>query len=280
LPGPPLALVVINWIPPSLFATRPRFSSMQLTELGLTPVSPGWWAAAPVRLGAVCAVTVAFAALGYLIRGVSRSGAVAGAVICFALFAAAGPGAFAALFAVFAVTWLATRMGRARKQRLGTAEAGAGRTAAQVFANLGVASGCALLYGFRGSNVLLLAMTASLAEAAADTVSSEIGQAFSESARLITTFEQVPAGTDGGITLGGTVAGGFAAALVGLSCTQTGLVPMRRLWVAVACGVLGMLLDSYMGAWFERRGRLSNEAVNFAGTAVAALVAVFLSIVS
>jgi len=244
---------------------------MRLAELGLTRVSPGWWAATPVRLGAVCLLTVAFAALGHLIRGVSRSGALAGAVVCFALFAAAGPGAFAALFSVFAVTWLATRMGRPRKQLLGTAEAGAGRTAAQVFANLGVASGCALLYGSRGANVFLLAMTASLAEAAADTVSSEIGQAFSESARLITTFEQVPAGTDGGITLGGTVAGVFAAALVGLSCTQTGLVPMRRLWVAVACGVLGMLLDSYLGAWFERRGRLSNEAVNFVGTAAAAL---------
>lgn len=244
---------------------------MQLIELGLTPVSPGWWAAAPVRLGAVCGVTVVFAALGYLIRGVSRSGAVAGAVVCFALFAAAGPGAFVALFSVFAVTWLATRMWRTRKQRLGTAEGGRGRTAAQVFANLGIASTCALLYASRGSKVFLLALTAALAEAAADTVSSEVGQASSESARLITTFEHVPAGTDGGITLGGTVAGVFAAALVGLSCTLTGLVPMRWLSVAVACGVLGMLLDSYLGAWFERRGRLNNDAVNFVGTAAAAL---------
>jgi uncharacterized protein (TIGR00297 family) len=244
---------------------------MQLNGFDLTRISPGWWMAQPVRLWVVCAVTVAFAALGYLIRGVSRSGAIAGAVVCFALFAAAGPGAFAALFSIFVVTWLATRVGRGRKQRLGTAEAGAGRTAAQVFANLGVAGGCALVYGSCGSKVLLLAMTASLAEAAADTVSSEIGQAFSESARLITTFEQVPAGTDGGITLGGTVAGLFAAALVGLSCTQTGLVLMGRLWEVVACGVLGMLLDSYLGARFERRGRLSNNAVNFIGTAVAAL---------
>lgn len=224
-------------------------------------------------MGVVCAVTVAFAALGYLIRGVSRSGAVAGAAVCFALFAAAGPGAFGSLFSVFVVTWLATQMGRARKQRLGTAEGGAGRTAAQVLANLGIASGCALLYASRGSKVFLLAMTAALAEAAADTVSSEVGQAFSDRARLITTFESVAAGTDGGITLAGTLAGLGAAALISMACTLTGLVPMRWLWIAVTCGVLGMLLDSYLGAWFERRGRLNNDAVNFISTAAAAALA-------
>jgi uncharacterized protein (TIGR00297 family) len=252
---------------------------MQLTALDLTRTSAGWWAATPVRLGVVCAVTVGFAALGCLIRGVSRSGAVAGAVVCFALFAAAGPGAFAALFSVFVVTWLATRMGHARKLRLGTAEGGAGRTATQVLANLGIASGSALLYASFGPKAFLLAMTAALAEAAADTVSSEFGQAFSESAHLITTFESVPAGTDGGITLAGTAAGVGAAAVVSLVCTLTDLVPTRWLWVAVACGVLGMLLDSYLGARFERRGRLNNDAVNFIGTAAAALAGIFLSLI-
>jgi len=255
--------------------------AMQLNTLDLTRISAGWWAITPVRFEIVCAVTVAFAGLGYLIRGVSRSGAVAGAAVCFALFAAAGPGGFAALFSLFVVTWLATRMGHARKLRLGTAEASAGRTARQVFANLGIASGCALLYASLGLKAFFLAMTAALAEAAADTVSSEFGQAFSESAWLITTFESVPAGTDGGITLAGTAAGMGAAVVVSLACTLTGLVPMRRLWVAVACGVLGMLLDSYLGARFERRGRLNNDAVNFIGTAAAAALAgVFLALIA
>lgn len=251
---------------------------MQLTAFDLTRASAAWWAATPVRLGMVCAVTVGFAALGYWIRGVSRSGAVAGAVVCLALFAAAGPGAFAALFSVFVVTWLATRMGHARKLRLGTAEGGAGRTATQVLANLGIASGCALLHASFAPKAFLLATTAALAEAAADTVSSEVGQAFSDRAHLITTFEPVPAGTDGGITLAGTAAGAGAAAVVSLVCTLTDLVPTRWLWVAVACGVLGMLLDSYLGARFERRGRLNNDAVNFIGTAAAALAGIFLSL--
>jgi uncharacterized membrane protein len=34
-----------------------------------------------------------------------------------------------------------------------------------------------------------------------------------------------------------------------------------------------MLADSYLGAWFERRGRLGNDAVNFISTAFAAALA-------
>ena len=273
--GPPQPLVVTSWILPYPTDGEDRGdSAMQLIVLHLTHLEPGPWAATPLRLGLVCAVTAAFSALGYAIRGVSRSGAIAGALACFALFAAAGPGAFAALLCLFVVTWLATRLGRARKLRLGTAEHGEGRTGAQVLANLGTAVACGLLYASSNQRLFLLAMTAALAEAASDTVSSEVGQAFSEHARLITTFEPVPAGTDGGITLVGTMAGVGGAALVSLACTLTGLLPVRWLWMSAACGVLGMLADSYMGAWFERRGWLNNDAVNFISTAVAAALSV------
>jgi uncharacterized protein (TIGR00297 family) len=219
------------------------------------------------------AVTVAFAGVGHLVRGVSRSGAIAGGVICFVLFACAGPGAFAALFSVFAVTWLATRMGRARKQRLGTAERFEGRTASQVLANLSIAALCAGLFAVRGSAALLIAMAAALAEAASDTVSSECGQAFSYRARLITTFHEVAAGTDGGVTFIGTMAGTVAAALVSTMCRLTGL-PLKLLWIPFVTGALGMLCDSLLGACFERRGRLRNDGVNFISTGVAAVLAV------
>jgi uncharacterized membrane protein len=42
-----------------------------------------------------------------------------------------------------------------------------------------------------------------------------------------------------------------------------------------------MLLDSYLGAGLERRGRLNNDAVNFIGTvAAAALAVVFLGLIA
>jgi uncharacterized protein (TIGR00297 family) len=230
-----------------------------------------------VQLWTAIAVTLAFAALARLMRGVTRSGAVAGAVVCFLLYASAGPGAFAALVTVFSLAWITTRWGYKQKQKLGTAEKRDGRRASQVLANLGVAAVCAVLHAASGGRmVFLLAMTAALSEAAADTVSSEVGQARGEKARLITTWEWVPAGTNGGISPGGTIAGIAAAALVSLVCVLGGLLPLRWSGVSLTAAVGGMFADSYMGASLERRKLLNNDAVNFLGTVAAVAIALLL----
>jgi len=247
---------------------------MHLTTLELTQTKGAWWAHSAAHLGLICVITIAFAVLGHLVRGVTRGGAIAGALVCLALFASVGPGAFAALLSVFALTWLATRIGLAGKQRMGTAERREGRAASQVLANLGIAALCAVLSAVLRQPRLLLAMAASLSEAAADTVSSECGQAFTGQARLITNFQIVPAGTDGGITVIGTLAGAFSALLVSLVCALAGLVSTREMLITTFAGILGMVSDSFLGAWFERRGWLGNDAVNFLSTAVAALAGI------
>jgi uncharacterized protein (TIGR00297 family) len=172
---------------------------------------------------------------------------------------------------VFGVTWIATRFGRLRKQGLGVAERREGRSASQVLANTGMAGACALCYSGLHVPLMLLGMAAALAVAAADTVSSECGQALRRDARLITTFERVPAGTDGGVTLGGTAAGALAAGLVTLVGVWGGLLPTRWIWIAVAAGFFGMVVDSFLGALFERRGWIGNDSVNFISTVVAAV---------
>jgi len=175
------------------------------------------------------------------------------------------------LLAVFAVTWLATRYGRLRKQGMGVAERKEGRSASQVLANTGMAAACALCYSGLRAPLMLLGMAAALAVAAADTVSSECGQALSRNARLITTLESVPAGTDGGVTLGGTAAGALAAGLVSLVGVWAGLLPRHWMWMAGAGGLFGMIVDSFLGALFERRGWMGNDSVNFISTVVAAV---------
>jgi uncharacterized protein (TIGR00297 family) len=119
---------------------------------------------------------------------------------------------------------------------------------------------------------------AALAEAAADTVSSEYGQAASEDAVLITTRERVPAGTDGGISMAGTVAGIVAAVLVSLFGALADLLPWRWLWVSAIGAVAGMLADSLLGATLERKQVLGNDAVNLLGTLISALLAAVLFI--
>jgi uncharacterized protein (TIGR00297 family) len=232
---------------------------------------PGRWALAVL-------LTLAFTLLARGMRGVTNSGALVGAVSCLVLYLCAGPGAFVALITVFALTWIATRLGYQRKQRLGISERRDGRKASQVLANLGVATACAALSVLSHSRgFFMVALAAALSEAAADTVSSELGQAFSAKARLITSWSVVPPGTDGAVSLAGTLAGIIASAVVSSVCVLCGLVPRSWLPISAGAGVLGMIADSFLGAWLERRHLANNDSVNFLSTLVAALAAFWMA---
>jgi len=231
----------------------------------------------PRRLLWALGFTVAFAVSARLLRAVTVSGAVAGGVLAFLLFAGGGPGAFAALIAVFLLTWVTTRTGHQRKRQLGTAEQRSGRSAAQVVANVAIAA-AAVLVGLatRHPAAGLVAGSAALAEAAADTTSSEVGQAVSDSAYLITDFRPVPVGTDGGISVAGTLTGVAAALAIATVAWATRLIAPHWLLPVAAAGVLGMFVDSFLGASLERRRLLNNDAVNLLSTIAAALFALFL----
>src|SRR5258708_12724699 len=69
------------------------------------------WASSPERLAIAAAVTLGFALLARALRGVNRSGAVAGGLARFLLFAGAGPAAFSTLTTLFVMTRAATRLG-------------------------------------------------------------------------------------------------------------------------------------------------------------------------
>jgi len=222
-------------------------------------------------------LTAAFAASARLLRAVTSSGAIAGGVLAFLLYLGGGPGAFAALIAVFLLTWVTTRLGQRRKRQLGTAEAGSGRSASQVIANVGFAAAAALVgLATRQSAAWLVASAAALAEAAADTASSEVGQAISDSAYLITDFRPVPVGMNGGISVPGTLAGIAAAVAVAMVCGATRMIAWHWLLPVAAAGVRGMFVDSFLGATLEHRRLLNNDAVNLLSTVVSALFTLFL----
>jgi uncharacterized protein (TIGR00297 family) len=231
------------------------------------------WARSTHRLGLALAITVSFALLALALRGVNRSGALAGGAACLLLFIAAGPPAFATLVTLFLLTWAATRFGFRRKQELGLSERREGRNAAQVLANLGVAATCAVLAASTRHAGWLLAMVGALAEAATDTVASEIGQTSRSSSRLITTWQPVPSGTDGGITLMGTLAGTVAGLSVGGVAVAAGMIPVQELWIPTTAGIIGMLADSFLGATLQQQRWINNSGVNLAGTLIAAALA-------
>jgi uncharacterized protein (TIGR00297 family) len=217
-------------------------------------------------------VAISFAILARVIGAVTDGGAMAGVVVAFILMIAVGLAGFIPLLAVFLLTLIATRWGYGRKLRLGVAERRRGRTASQVLANLAPAAMCALpvVWLPELSDLLLAGTVAALCEAAADTVSSEIGQATARGAYLITDFRDVPIGTNGAISVEGTISGCVAAAVISWISASYGIVDWRWTFVVAFAGIGGMFLDSVLGATWENAGKLGNNSVNFVSNVFAA----------
>jgi uncharacterized protein (TIGR00297 family) len=180
------------------------------------------------------------------------------------------------LLALFLLTFSATRFGRAKKERLGTAEDGRGRNAAQVAANLGMAglAAAAALGHLLPGACCAVAVVASLAEATADTLASELGEVLGGPPLLVTTGRRVAPGSNGAVSVAGTLAGTSGAVVVVLVAVSTlGLSPHGALSAGVGA-IGGLFVDSLLGATAERRSWLNNDAVNFVSTVAASVIAI------
>lgn len=239
--------------------------------------------------------SIGFALIAWLLRAATPAAALTGGMICFLLTLWTGSAtksplhsALTPLLTLFVLTFLATRAGRKLKAVRGLEESSKGRRASQVIANLGIAALLSNPAGyelaawlarnhsisgepsFRPLHILVLA---ALAEAAADTVSSEIGQAFGGAPFMLTTLRRVAPGTDGAISLTGTLAGVAAAAIIAAAGAPALGMTAPACLVAFAAGVAGLFCDSLLGATVERNGWIGNDLVNFTSTACAAAAA-------
>jgi uncharacterized protein (TIGR00297 family) len=244
----------------------------------------------PVFVLEVFVLSGAFALIVRKLRAATPGGAACGGMICLLVTFWTGiqtksvvRSGLTPLVLLFLLTFLATRAGRRWKAEAGLAEGRRGRDAGQVIANLSVAGMCALPWMLDGPTrwmhadgviLMMKAMClAALVEATADTVSSEIGQAFGGVPVMITTLRRVERGTDGAVTVLGSCAGVVGGAVVALAGGWVMGIGTAAAMIVLVAGVCGLFFDSIVGATIEQRGWVGNDLVNFASTAFAAGVA-------
>ncbi len=227
------------------------------------------------QLVAGAAVNTVLAIAAYAARSVDLSGALCGWLLGVALFAFSGWRGFAALLLFFVLGSACTKIGYARKEMLDIAQEKGGRRGAKnAIANTAAGVAFAFLAVATPHGVpFTLALVAAFATATADTVSSEFGQAFGRTTYLVTTFRRVPAGTEGAVSVEGTLAGIAASTVVAAFAAATSMIAWPGAGVVVLAALAGTTLESYLGATLERVNAIDNEVVNFANTVAGGLAA-------
>jgi uncharacterized protein (TIGR00297 family) len=187
---------------------------------------------------------------GWFIRSLSLSGAIATIIVGTVV----GMGyswkglIMLGIFFVSSSAW--SKIGKKKKQKLAEKiEKGECRDYIQVFANGGVPALISLLSLLHPSPLFLSLFIISIAAANADTWASEIGSLSKQPPRLLTNFKKVEAGTSGAVTLLGTAAAFFGAALIGAaSALQWENISVMTI---AFFGLLGSLFDTWFGAVWQ-----------------------------
>ena len=174
---------------------------------------------------------------------------------------------------------LVTKLGFARKQELGLAEGRGGRRGPENVwgsAFTGLVLALLIAAGVGSPALLLIGFAASFAAKLADTFGSEIGKRWGSTTLLITTLRPVPAGTEGAVSVEGTLASAVGSLLMTVVMALLGLLQSGAAFALVLMvGFIATLLESLLGALGQDRWSwLSNELVNGLQTAWAAGLAI------
>ncbi len=172
-----------------------------------------------------------------------------------------------------------TKIGMAQKEAAGIAEKRSGaRGPENVWGSALVGALCGLgllvlpqtLYP-----LLALGYVASFSTKLSDTTASEVGKAYGQSTFLITTLKPVPRGTEGAVSLEGTLAGIAGSVAIGLVGWLVGLISPIGIVFCIVAAFIATNLESVIGATLQSRlAWLTNELVNVLNTFIGAVAAI------
>ena len=221
---------------------------------------------------------VAAGLIAYISGKLTLPASVTGMITAVLIYLGAGLPALVMLAAFFIMGTTVTSYKKNYKLKMKLAETNADkRKMTQVLANAGVATILALLsmYMEDHNSVLLVMIAGSFASATSDTFSSELGNLYGHHFYNILTFKKDERGLNGVISLEGTLFGILGSLLIAVIYSIS-IGWSLTFFAIMISGVFGNFSDSLLGALFERKGYLGNDAVNFLNTAIAALVALLL----
>jgi uncharacterized protein (TIGR00297 family) len=229
---------------------------------------------AVARLVPGLVVNLLLALVAWRAGTIRLSGIVAGVLVGTAIWVGGGWPWFAVLFAFFALGSALTKLGYSKKAARGLAEADRGRRGWQnAVANGGVGALCALLWLCTFDLRLTAAFAASFATAIFDTAGSEIGGLYGKTPISLRSFRRVPPGTEGAVSLEGTLGALVSAAvLIGVSLLVRVLPPAYAV-PALLAAILGGLYESLAAGKLP----LGHTGLNFTNTLVGAVLAFFLA---
>lgn len=189
-----------------------------------------------------------------------------------------------------------TRIGMAQKEALGIAEKRSGaRGPENVWGSALTAALCAVGIGIINAglfspspqslvpspqSLLLLGYVAIFSTKLSDTCASEVGKAYGKSTFLITTLQPVPRGTEGAVSLEGTLAGVVGSVAIAIIGWGVGLIsPLGIVWCVLAA-LIATNLESVIGATLQSKYTwLTNEIVNILNTLIGAIAAMLVAFV-
>lgn len=232
-------------------------------------------------------LSAAFTFLAFLFHRLSLDGMCA-AIIAGTFILGFGGWAVAGVVLLFFISSIfISRPNSSTDSELGT---GVRRNGLQVWANGFWVVICLVLDVIFNTGIFTVGAMAAVATATADTWATELGSTDRDSTYLITNFEAVQPGTDGGISLQGTTAALMGSGMIALASLYVFSLEFFLILCIFIAGILGCFIDSYIGAIFQRNNRpvtlpglksvirVDNNLVNGISTGAGALLAIIINL--
>ena len=203
------------------------------------------------------------------------------------VWGALGPQAYITTLFYFFVGSAVTKLGSAEKEALGIAEARGGiRGPGNVWGSALTGAICAIgvvilpwvastSVAVQWRSLLALGFVASLSTKLSDTTATEIGKAYGQRTFLITTLRSVPRGTEGAVSLEGTLAGVLGSLALATVAWACGLITPTGVGICAIAAFVATTVESLIGATIEEQLRwLTHDLVNIINTTIGAVVAI------